>query len=997
MAINTIYPPSIEGILPAFIKKENGKGQLIVPFTFNSATTLGDWDGAVIKVKTIQEDVVIAQAETANIDLTESWAIFDLDKDNLGDSFEIGVHYKVQLALKRGSLIGWFSSVGVIKCTSDPIITILGGGGESADPLEEDYGNQSYPYFIGVYTQATTDEDLAYTRDINERVYSSYFEIYTKDSDGNKISVEKSDEFIHNATLDESLNESREEWFPTIDLNSGEPYYIRYFVTTINNLQVASPEYPIYETENVPLDIPADLEVQYDEENGVAALYFHANAPSSRATGRFVISRKDLNLDNNWRIVYKFALATELPDGLIWRDFTVEQGATYAYAIQQFNESNVYTGRKIFTYYNEYGSPQEELTIKFDHMYLFDGEKQLKVKFNPQVSSFKEQLFEQKVDTIGSKYPFFFRNAMVGYKTFPISGLISMLTDDDELFTTYEDIERLRRNASRNKTPGSESNLYQSTETDLTWKNIESERLFKLKVLDWLNDGKLKLFRSPQEGNYLVRLMENSLTPTNELGRMLHTFNSVAYEADNTSYNSLLKHGIINIPTSLNTMSQKVKTINFKDYGTYSNGVLIGIKDILGYWAEIDGETRWFTRFAGPVTRIDLADILPGTQFLVKFRNGLQKVITIGKTGAYTVKDIDPIIGLQLILPVGTNPIKTGTVYTNIYKRILSGSAQIYYNATSITGFDAIAGQKVDPNTCVQILDSPKNFPNNLSNIMEKPVKINLLKIKKKDIIDLYALKEIDGTIPTAFLDVLDGSSDELSGPARELLYYDRDCLYKVLNEDSDYSKYNILPNALYRIRLVNREHLPYDHGVERFVKPMENVQNPEKIDTFLTMRDAELDYIDRRSGDLFWQNDNSTDEDLYYLNYFQFLYDAYNNKIIKFKDWEPFFIIDSTTKVDLREIEEYKIKGWVPNKDFTSIYFGNGVYAECYYQNLLLKYVWQNDQSKYFNKDVYDKTVAYENALSEWTQDSSIEEQKNNLIEILQEYYDDWISLEEE
>jgi hypothetical protein len=101
-------------------------------------------------------------------------------------------------------------------------------------------------------------------------------------------------------------------------------------------------------------------------------------------------------------------------------------------------------------------------------MYLFDGEKQLKVKFNPQVSSFKEQLFEQKVDTIGSKYPFFFRNAMVGYKTFPISGLISMLTDDDELFTTYEDIERLRRNASRNKTPGSESNLYQSTETDLT-------------------------------------------------------------------------------------------------------------------------------------------------------------------------------------------------------------------------------------------------------------------------------------------------------------------------------------------------------------------------------------------------------------------------------------------------------------------------------------------------------------------------------------------------
>jgi len=32
-------------------------------------------------------------------------------------------------------------------------------------------------------------------------------------------------------------------------------------------------------------------------------------------------------------------------------------------------------------------------------------------------------------------------------------------------------------------------------------------------ALDWLNDGKPKLFRSPAEGNYLVRLMNASLTP----------------------------------------------------------------------------------------------------------------------------------------------------------------------------------------------------------------------------------------------------------------------------------------------------------------------------------------------------------------------------------------------------------------------------------------------------------------------------------------------------
>jgi hypothetical protein len=35
-------------------------------------------------------------------------------------------------------------------------------------------------------------------------------------------------------------------------------------------------------------------------------------------------------------------------------------------------------------------------------MFLFDGERQLNLKFNPQVSSFKSNILETKVDTIGS-------------------------------------------------------------------------------------------------------------------------------------------------------------------------------------------------------------------------------------------------------------------------------------------------------------------------------------------------------------------------------------------------------------------------------------------------------------------------------------------------------------------------------------------------------------------------------------------------------------------
>ncbi len=67
-------------------------------------------------------------------------------------------------------------------------------------------------------------------------------------------------------------------------------------------------------------------------------------------------------------------------------------------------------------------------------MYLYDGERQLKIRFNPKMNSFKNDLQEQKIDTIGSKHPFIFRNGNVCYKEFPIAGLISFQSDNALFF-----------------------------------------------------------------------------------------------------------------------------------------------------------------------------------------------------------------------------------------------------------------------------------------------------------------------------------------------------------------------------------------------------------------------------------------------------------------------------------------------------------------------------------------------------------------------------------
>jgi hypothetical protein len=159
---------------------------------------------------------------------------------------------------------------------------------------------------------------------------------------------------------------------------------------------------------------------------------------------------------------------------------------------------------------------------------------------------------ENKLDTLGGQYPFIFRNGNIRYKEFSIGGLISCWSDDEHLFVT----DHIFRNFEDN--------------VNLTGENIATEREFKLEVLDWLNNGEAKLFKSPTEGNYIVRLMNNSLAPNDQVGRMLHTFTSTATEIAAYSYDNLRKYGLL-LDSEIEERQLFWETINLKDIHTTDN------------------------------------------------------------------------------------------------------------------------------------------------------------------------------------------------------------------------------------------------------------------------------------------------------------------------------------------------------------------------------------------------------------------------------------------
>lgn len=266
-------------------------------------------------------------------------------------------------------------------------------------------------------------------------------------------------------------------------------------MNTVNNIQLKTYKYKVLARNNAAMDIPITLTASLDYDNGYVSLEAQNNPPTATLplTGGFVLTRLDTSDPGHWVEIQRQNLQSVLPSDINFKDFTIEQGKTYIYGLQQYNDNGLYSER----------ITSNSIYADFEHAFLFDGTRQLKIEYNPKVSSFKIDVLESKLDTIGSQFPFIFRNGAVYYKEFPISGLISYWSDDEELFMTKGEMRLLTDKQHRTQTEAvdlnyvsstqshPEPNAWEKTETvphipnkSLLNYNIAAERWFKLTVLD---------------------------------------------------------------------------------------------------------------------------------------------------------------------------------------------------------------------------------------------------------------------------------------------------------------------------------------------------------------------------------------------------------------------------------------------------------------------------------------------------------------------------------
>lgn len=595
MASKTLYPALLDAYMPAFRAGNTACRVYFSLSKFNGSSDFTSVHASVIKqstgmtvVKLTDDEVnnryrstgIIINLKPTRVENEDNLFYIEITDDDLSSisgsysGWIPGWTYKVQLRLSskdydgsigqaawlnnNASFFSEWSTVCIIKAIGriDYEIPLLGIDTKNSNSITTEETQTVYTStlnLVGSFYREVDPSELIRSYDFilydeNDNIIESSGEIYANQ-------FQNSDTINHlmKTELINGVNYKLAFHFTTI--NGYEDGFYKFdderddrFYFTCSVYQIETPPCRLITVENDPDNILTEdiTTLHLEEEEGRVGVKFYSDLTNTYS-GNLCI-RRSSSKDNfkTWTDVYLYIAKSEDINAIpIYYDYTIESGVWYKYGVQTIT-SNGDRGQLVVM--------SNPVMRNFNYSFILGKDnKQLKLEFDNSMNTFKYQVSDSRTDPIGSQYTNIARNANTYYRTFPLNGLISFWMDENNLFTSklniykYSNIKELYDNYN--------------TENSIIQYDYIYEREFREAVLEFLQDGEYKLFKSPTEGNIIVRLIDVNCTPNQSLGRMIYSFTSYAYEMAEATMENYLKYGFYSVDaygTSFSTYETKL-------------------------------------------------------------------------------------------------------------------------------------------------------------------------------------------------------------------------------------------------------------------------------------------------------------------------------------------------------------------------------------------------------------------------------------------------------
>lgn len=594
MASYALYPPIVDSAMPAFIGgKEESKCRVYFSLSkFNAEENFKNLHVSITKQTTGEKVVntgdpygkagILIDVPYTVVQTEENLFYVELTNDKINTTNKNwtgwipGVVYKVQLRLSQvsyaddneneegqatwlknnaGKFSEW-STVCVIKATNKPNITftnikdsIILGSEILGKYFNEDNSEYLYSYNISLKKD-------------NAEVYNSGLVLANQYSNNAEIrhimKYELEDETDYVFSFNYSTNNGYEETI-IIDCTSEAWGKVgtAIEITTIEN------DYDVDISGKIVNSVLKNIStIALEEEEGRICFCLHGREQKSDDfSGVYYIRRTDSESNFTvWEDIKRIEKTGDIFifDNEIYYDYTAESGIWYQYGIQGVNAEGIRGPiMKSRITHNDGKENEYKYSLRdYEYSYLVGkNEKQLKLEFDNTMDNFKINVSDSNATTIGSAFPYIRRIGAIRYKSFPVNATISFFGDENHLFAS--DVEIFGGNKEV-------ADLYINRLIEQGKYDFIKEKMYREKVMEFLLDGKPKLFKSPTEGNIIVRLTDVNFKPNQILGRLVYSFSANALEVAEASVDNCFKYGITSL-TDHNAASANATQISHKN------------------------------------------------------------------------------------------------------------------------------------------------------------------------------------------------------------------------------------------------------------------------------------------------------------------------------------------------------------------------------------------------------------------------------------------------